>query len=470
MTKKSSDKSYHRYHIETKKTAHLIPPPSNFKVHVKKLKLAKLLLKELLQYRGNLNVVLSRPCVYGVFSGPIGGFAPIERLCVGCLRCTTQYPDMVTITRNPERLTQGDSYFLPLYIETVNYEAETGRIPIHGAGYRGKFGGSGWDSMWTDMSEIVRPTRDGIHGREYISTEIDIGAKRPYVELDSKDEPVGNALPTLSLPIPILFDAPPEKIINETIANIWNESAHLIHTLSVLPFTTILKYQLKGAHLIPLVSLKDERALNQLTEEFVAFELEDWDEKAFRILQQQFPNKLLILRTNYGDDLRSRFEQGVRNFHLTANYHGRGKNDRFILELIREAHQTFVDLDLRDEITLLGSGGIIAAEHLPKAILCGLDGVFLDTPLFVALQAQFGGPCIERNESHFIFPQNITLEWGKQRIKNLTASWREQLLEILGAMGLREVRRMRGELGRVLFQKDLENEAFAGIDGYEERR
>ena len=26
--------------------------------------------------------------------------------------------------------------------------------------------------MWTDMSEIVRPTRDGIHGREYISTSV----------------------------------------------------------------------------------------------------------------------------------------------------------------------------------------------------------------------------------------------------------------------------------------------------------
>ncbi len=31
--------------------------------------------------------------------------------------------------------------------------------------------------MWTDMSEIVRPTRDGIHGREYISTSVDIGRK-----------------------------------------------------------------------------------------------------------------------------------------------------------------------------------------------------------------------------------------------------------------------------------------------------
>jgi len=39
-----------------------------------------------------------------------------------------------------------------------------------GRGYRGTFAGEGFDSIWTDMSEIVRPTRDGIHGREYINT------------------------------------------------------------------------------------------------------------------------------------------------------------------------------------------------------------------------------------------------------------------------------------------------------------
>ncbi len=33
-------------------------------------------------------------------------------------------------------------------------------------------------------------------------------------------------------------------------------------------------------------------------------------------------------------------------------------------------------------------------------------------------------------------------------------------------MGMREVRRLRGELGRCMFQDDLEREAFEGIEGY----
>ena len=40
--------------------------------------------------------------------------------------------------------------------------------------------GAGFDSMWTDMSEIVRPTRDGIHGREYINTSVDLGRKAAH--------------------------------------------------------------------------------------------------------------------------------------------------------------------------------------------------------------------------------------------------------------------------------------------------
>jgi hypothetical protein len=51
--------------------------------------------------------------------------------------------------------------------------------PAPGTGVRSA--GPGFDSMWTDMSEIVRPTRDGIHGREYISTAVDIGRKPAYL-------------------------------------------------------------------------------------------------------------------------------------------------------------------------------------------------------------------------------------------------------------------------------------------------
>ena len=54
-------------------------------------------------------------------------------------------------------------------------------------------------------------------------------------------------------------------------------------------------------------------------------------------------------------------------------------------------------------------------------------------------------------------------EHGARRITNLAAAWHSQLLEVLGAMGLREVRRLRGEYGRAMFYEDLERETFQAI-------
>ena len=201
-------------------------------------------------------------------------------------------------------------------------------------------------------------------------------------------------------------------------------------------------------------------------------EMAGWHDGLYAQIKSRFPESLVCLRLDFDRHLQEKLLQSMRKgihiFHLVANYHGCGIDGGFMLELVRQAHQTFVEAGCRDEVTLLGSGGIIAAEHVPKAILCGLDAVALDTAPVAALQARFIGECIDRETSHFRFNKKINAEWGVQRLKNLLASWRDQMLEVLGAMGLREVRRLRGEVGRAMFQEELEREAFGDIEGYGE--
>ena len=60
---------------------------------------------------------------------------------------------------------------------------------------------------------------------------------------------------------------------------------------------------------------------------------------------------------------------------------------------------------------------------------------------------------------------SIEASWGRQRVVNLVAAWHGQLLEVLGAMGMRDVRRLRGEAGRAIFQEDIEKETFVHIFG-----
>jgi hypothetical protein len=462
---------YHRYHIHTREIADIVPWPSRFKVDVNRLGLAKLLIKESWEYRLDPQVVMSRPCVYGVFSGPVGGFAPREAFCVGCLRCTIQYPDWVEIRPNPKRAALGDSYFSAEFVNTVTLEAQTGQVPVRGAGYRGRFGGPGWDGMWTDMSEIVRPTRDGIHGREFISTAVDIGSKPSMLAFDAAGQPVGALPNTFSLPLPMLFDVPPHTVTSAEAAKALAQAAEAIDTIAMLPIQVILDNNLRGDHIAPVVSDQDLALLKVLPSKPRLLVIDGWapsvDPDLHQQVADQFPGTLIGLRTPFhrGQDLLDDFAAGQRVFHLTANYHGRGADDQFVLDQIREVHGLFVSAGVREEVTLLGSGGIIAAEHVPKAIIAGLDAVVLNSPLMVAMQASFIGEFRNRR-SLCKLPKKLTADWGAQRLQNLMASWRDQLLEILGAMGMREVRRLRGEIGRAMFQVDLERDAFGDIEGY----
>lgn len=460
---------YVRYHIETKPALDIEKWPTRFSVKVGRVAFAKFLLSEILHYGPqNPDVILSRPCIYGVFSGPVGGFIPRPQYCVGCLRCTTEFPEFITVTPNPERLKLGDSYFTSSFVDTISYEAKEGNIPVKGAGYRGKFGGEGWDGMWTDMSEIVRPTRDGIHGREFISTIADIGYKPNFLTFDEAGRPIGPQPKTISLPLPMLFDAVSPSMADERIWKSVAYAAEEIGSLAIIPLDGVLKYGLQGDHVIPAVKAWDQEKLASLQTPRL-IELDGWDETFCEYLSKTFPDSLIILRIPFSnsEDLLEYVKKGIYIFHFLADFHGRNPNGKFVLELIRETHAMFVQAGIREEVTLLGSGGMIAAEHLPKAILCGLDAIALDTPLVVALQSKFDGECADRESSRFLLPKKFPVPWGKQRLMNLAASWRDQLLEISGAMGIRETRRMRGEMGRAMLMAKLEAEAFAGVHGYE---
>jgi hypothetical protein len=441
-------KEYQRPRIPVQPAPDLVPLPSRFRVRVRKRRLVGMVAREIVGYRGNLGVALSRPCVYGVFSGRLGGLRPREERCVGCLRCTVQYPKVVQIEPNPARAQLGDSSLPPECVETITYEARTGRLPVRGAGYRGPFGGSGWDGMWLDMSEIVRPTRDGIHGREYIATTVDVGAKPAFLRFDDDGRPCGDQPHVVEIAVPYIFDATGAP---DHVAAILADAARRVGTLAVVPADTVHRLTLIGAHVVPLV-----RGADRSVEAARMVMLDGWSPRGYKALRRSAPEALVAVRLPADHDVLEPIRAGAAIVHLAADKRGRA-GGRFLADLIREAHERLVAERLRDRVTLLAGGGIVMAEHVPKAIACGVEAVVLDTALWVALQGDPTGTT---------FP-SMAAPWGVQRITNLAASWRDQLLEVLGAMGMREVRRLRGEYGRLMLQRELELDAFGGIEGYD---
>ncbi len=151
--------------------------------------------------------------------------------------------------------------------------------------------------------------------------------------------------------------------------------------------------------------------------------------------------------------------------HYAADERGYGaglNGGPHISDVIRDIHAAILDAGLRDEVTLMASGGLAMAEHVIKAMLCGANVVAVDVPLLVALECRVCRNCRNGGECP-VDISHVDPSWASQRIVNLMAAWHNQLLEMMGAMGIREARRLRGEQGRVLFMEDLERDTFAKL-------
>ena len=438
----------------------MYPIPNRFDVRARKIRLAAMLVHEAFEYRFEKEVVLSRPCIYGVFSGHFGGFKPLKHKCVGCMRCVQEYPHIMTVKPSEAYKKLGDSFWTPEMVYTVWNEASTGKIPVKGMGYKGAFGGEGFDGIWTDMSEIVRPTRDGVYGREYISTRVDVGRKPTSIDLDNVIETPR----TMEIPLPIIFDELPNGTDNDDVQTAVALAAGKVGTLDVARETRLGRPG--PENLLPLIDEEGIQDYEEKQPSILEFDAEK--PSVLRKLLTRFDRSIIIgrlpLREDSGQVASELARQGVHGLHLYADYHGRdySRDPRHISTALRDVHQQLVRDGLRDQVTIIASGGITLAEHVPKAIICGADLVGIDTTILVALQAEFLGET--RNRANCgLRPRRINPEWGAQRLVNLMGVWHDQLIEILGAMGMRDVRRLRGDIGRSMLDSELREQSFKGI-------
>ena len=163
---------------------------------------------------GSCKACVKKKCVYNIFKDNYLHMSKMEEpeylyTCNSCFRCIQECTKGIfSRVINPEYREIGDDYWTPDVIHRTWYQAHTGSIPVSGAGYRGPFVGKGFDSMWTDMSEIVRPTRDGIHGREYINTCIELSRRPERLAFHADGSLAVSVNPILEIPLPILFQMP----------------------------------------------------------------------------------------------------------------------------------------------------------------------------------------------------------------------------------------------------------------------
>ena len=419
---------------------------------------------------------VKKDCVYKVYEKRgIDARQMLESLdsvCKDCFRCVQSCPNrLIQKGVNPTYKALGDHYWTPEIIAGLWFQAEEAVSPFQAPVTVGLFPAPDYDAMWTDMSEIVRPTRDGIHGREYISTTVDIGRKVMALEFDAEGSLTTVSPPLVDIPLPIIFDMLPWSPPAERITGALLEGAKTLGTFAVVRQTA---FDPSLARYLDHIALYldgnpaglDEAMLSRLR--MVEIPYGPNVRSIQNALKEKNPGIVVIVRMNLSPDASGAvYEltmQGAEAVHLVADERGLEKADRplFIKDRTKVIHQLLVEKGVRDQITLIAGGGIAMAEHVAKQIICGVDLVSVDIPLLVAMECRVCRRCKEGIACP-VNLEGVNPGWGSARIRNLIAGWHNQLLEILGAMGIREVRRLRGEMGRAMFFEDLEKEIFAGM-------
>ncbi|NCC51887.1 MAG: hypothetical protein EOM20_11810 [Spartobacteria bacterium] len=423
---------------------------------------------------GCLECVKRLSCVYDVYQqrvfDPLSFSDTADNLCIRCMRCVQECKkNILSRIRNPDYDGMGNDYWTPEIITAVMDQAATGAIPVSGAGYRGRFAGFGFDGMWTDMSEIIRPTRDGIHGREYISTVIELGHRPLFLSFDEQGRVRTPALRLREIPIPILLEPPENSFVTPAVTEAVMDAASRLGTYAFVSKAVweALDPTFRARAVVVCDRIPDIPASVSLASVPYADSVAD----ALDLLRKTRPDLMLFITLDLDEHARERAvllaRHGVDVIRLRATEDGRGYGacaEQFITRLARDIHEALVDAGVREQLTILADGGLAQAEHIAKIVACGADGVCLNRVLAVAMECRLCHDGAKRKSCPVAFDQ-ITREWGAQRIVNLIGSWHTQLIEVLGAMGIREVRRLRGELGRVMFFEDLERESFEPVFG-----
>ena len=282
----------------------------------------------------------------------------------------------------------------------------------------------------------------------------------------------------MDIPIPLIIDKLPAKYFFPGLLPVFAETARRTGTMVIMDWEN---YELLGAgreQYLPniIFHLNNDKPLipPEIIRKVKLIEISDdaKTEKRIKELKAINPELVVIVRVDldaHGEQraIELAHQPFIEAIHIVADINGNQINvdkPKFIKDMMRNIHTSLVKSGIRDEVTIIAGGGIALAEHMAKQMLCGADLVTINMPLLIALECRSCQNCREG----FACPaeiEEISQEYGVGRMTNLIAAWHDQLIEMMGAMGIREARRLRGEVGRAMFFEDLEEDTFGRLFG-----
>lgn len=431
-----------------------------------------------------------------------------EGRCVGCHRCVVFCPtNALTVRANP--LDYRENYnWRPEVIEDIIKQAETGGVLLTGMGndkgYRVY-----WDHLVLNASQVTNPSIDPL--REPMELATYLGRKPDKVEIDPKTLSLQTELaPQVKIEVPVMFAAMSYGAVSlnvhESLARAATEAGTLWNTGEGGLHPSLYKY---GANTIVQVASGRfgvhqeylnaaavvEIKIGQGAKPGIGGHLPGEKVSAEVSMTRMIPKGTDALSpfphhdiysiedlaqlvhalkeaTNYAKPIAVKIA-AVHNSAAIASGMVRAGADIIVLDGLRgstgaapkiirdhvgipiEMALASVDSRMRQEgirnqASLVVSGGIRNSGDVAKAIALGADAVYIGTAALVALGCTVCQQCHTGKCAWGICTTDLALtkrinpDIGARRLANLLRGWSLELKDILGGMGVNALESLRG--------------------------
>jgi glutamate synthase domain-containing protein 2 len=427
--------------------------------------------------------------------------------CVGCHRCELFCPTQaLTIMRNPQQYHENANW-RPEVVEDILKQAETGGVLLTGMG-DDKEQRIYWDHLLLNASQVTNPSIDPL--REPMELTTWLGSKPDKIEVDAKNKLKTKLAPQVRIEVPVMFAAMSYGAVSLNVhtslaraatemGTLWNTGEGGLHpTLYKYGRNTIVQVasgrfgvqadylnagrvvEIKigqgakpgiGGHL-PGEKVSPEVSLTRMIPEGTDALSPAPQHDIYSIEDLAQLIHALKEATNYTKPISVKIA-AVHNSAAIASGMVRGGADIIVLDGLRgstgaapkvirdnvgipiELALAAVDSRLREEgirnqASVVISGGIRNSGDVAKAIALGADAVYIGTAALVALGCHVCQQCHTGKCAWGLCTTDLRLtkrvnpDIGARRLANLLRGWSLELKDILGGLGVNAIESLRG--------------------------
>ncbi len=452
--------------------------------------------------------VCVRQCAYGVhrWDEETGQIISDDDLCVNCHRCVVFCPTKaLTVSRSPLEYADNANWRRS-DIDQIYLQAETGGVLLTGMGNDRPYP-IYWDRLLLNASQVTNPSIDPL--REPVELKTMLGRKADALEL--RDGVLkGNLPPQLELDVPIMFSAMSFGAVSlnthKSLARAavsegiyWNCGEGGLHP-DLAPYAERLIVQVAsgrfgvnadylnqaaaveikigqgakpgiGGHLpghkvgkevsrtrmIPLGS----DAISPAPHHDI-YSIEDLRQLIYSLKEAtgyQKPVAVKIAAVHNVAAISSGVVRAGADILVIDGFRGGTgaaplrirDNVGIPIELALAAVDTRLrEEGIRNQASLVISGGIRNSSDVVKAIALGADAVYLGTAALIALGCHMCQKCYRGKCSWGIattdpyLAKRLNPDIGARRAANLIRAWKHEIKEMLGGMGINAIESLRG--------------------------